>query len=72
MDYTGMTFNTEQEQELKHLFDSLDDIQIFSEITDILTADEYDELNNLKWESYEVQEEIGVFGSKTTLVDQTT
>lgn len=72
MDYTGMTFNTEQEQELKHLFDSLDDIQIFSEITDILTADEYDELNNLKWESYEVQEEIGVFGSKATLVDQTT
>jgi tRNA (Thr-GGU) A37 N-methylase len=72
MDYTGMTFNTEQEQELKHLFDSLDNIQIFSEITNILTADEYDELNNLKWESYEVQEEIGVFSSKATLVDQTT
>lgn len=72
MDYTGMTFNTEQEQELKHLFDSLDDIQIFSEITDILTADEYDELNNFKWESYETQEEVRVFGSKATLVVQTT
>lgn len=40
------------EQELDRLFESLDEIQI-SEVTDVLSAEEYDELNNFKWESYE-------------------
>lgn len=58
MEHKLITFNDEQEQELKHLFDNLDEIQIFSEITNVLTADEYDELNNFKWDSYEIQEEL--------------
>lgn len=43
---------TIMEQELDRLFESLDEIQI-SEVTDVLSAEEYDELNNFKWESYE-------------------
>jgi hypothetical protein len=51
----------EDEQELKQLFDSLEEIQIIAETTHVLTADEYDELTNFKWESYENEEQIGLF-----------
>lgn len=40
------------EQELDRLFESLDEIQIVK-VTNVLSAEEYDELNNFKWESYE-------------------
>jgi hypothetical protein len=51
----------EEERELAQLFNSLDDIQIITETTNVLTADEYDELTNFKWESYENEEQIGLF-----------
>jgi hypothetical protein len=53
MEYRLDTFNEDQEQELQNLFKSLDDIQIFVETTNVLTAEEYDQLTNFKWESYE-------------------
>ena len=40
------------EQELDRVFESLDEIQIVK-VTDVLSAEEYDELNNFKWESCE-------------------
>lgn len=40
------------EQELDRLFESLDEIQII-EVTDVISAEEYDELNDFKWKSYE-------------------
>lgn len=49
------------EKELDRLFESLDDIQIFVEVTDVLSAEEYDELTNFKWESYEKAEQISLF-----------
>lgn len=51
----------EEEHELEQLFNSIDDIQIIAETTNVLTADEYDELTNFKWESYEKEEQIGLF-----------
>lgn len=42
--------NIDMEKELDRLFESLDDIQIFVEVTDVLSAEEYDELTNFKWE----------------------
>lgn len=51
----------EEERELEQLFNSLDDIQIIAETTNVLTADEYDELTNFKWESYEKEEQISLF-----------
>ena len=42
----------DMEKELDRLFESLDEIQII-EVTDVTSAEEYDELNNFKWESYE-------------------
>lgn len=63
--------NIDMEKELDRLFESLDDIQIFVEVTDVLSAEEYDELTNFKWESYEVQEETGVFETETELVGKT-
>lgn len=61
----------DMEKELDRLFKSLDDIQIFVEVTDVLSAEEYDELTNFKWDSYEVQEETGVFETETELVGET-
>lgn len=61
----------DMEKELDRLFESLDDIQIFVEVTDVLSAEEYDELTNFKWDSYEVQEETGVFETETELVGET-
>lgn len=63
--------NIDMEKELDRLFESLDDIQIFVEVTDVLSAEEYDELTNFKWESYEVQEETGVFETEAKLVGET-